>query len=353
MAYALAVCSRGRQCSDPTAPFPNPECLRVAESCPDLVFSPGATRTVEGLKACAETYRTLPCEQAKADQLPACVTPGTRSQGDACVFASQCSSLTCKNTGGCGQCALLVGQGESCLGDDVDCQVPLACNTDTYTCEPQEIVSKPIPGANEACMPGSLCQLGYYCKATGVDTGVCTPEPALGESCAGPVTCASGSYCRSDFVCTAMPGAGEACGADAFLGYPWACQEPLVCGSNAKCQPLPKKGEPCIVFSESTDRGRCELGLRCDLSATPPVCQGPGKPGASCTSSSECEALSTCLCPEAQPDCTTGMTCVATHFAGQSCGDGTAKCHAAFECLAGKCQARALQGLFTESCGAQ
>ena len=54
IAYGLAVCSRQVQCSNVSLEvWPVPSCIAVTYECPDLSFSPGATRTVAGLLACA------------------------------------------------------------------------------------------------------------------------------------------------------------------------------------------------------------------------------------------------------------------------------------------------------------
>ncbi len=120
IAYALAVCERQKACG---VGFTSERCLaNVAGECPDLVFSPGSTRSAAGMQACAKAYADLPCEDVQNDVLPPCVTPGTRAAGEPCAFPSQCRSLDCRQDGDCGVCATPVALGESCAAPDVDCE---------------------------------------------------------------------------------------------------------------------------------------------------------------------------------------------------------------------------------------
>ncbi len=356
IAYGLAVCSRQVQCSNGSLEvWPVPSCIAVTYECPDLSFSPGATRTVAGLLACAEDYKTWPCDKVKADELPACVTPGERAQSERCVYNSECRGLSCESLGGCGQCARLAALDESCAAPDVDCVPGTYCSPE-MTCEATGVgVTTPPPGPNEPCMVGNSCVKDYYCKGT-VNQAVCAPLPEINDSCLEINACASGAYCAADYTCKAMPAMGEPCGQGAFGGFPNACQDKLVChhapdGLSGTCLPYPKAGEPCVLMPPTMpEYGLCGPGLGCDMSQSPPQCLAPGKPGDGCGSGRACEGYARCQCPEGEPNCTE-RKCVGLRFAGERCDEPNYVCHPAFSCTAGVCQPIVLQGKFAETCG--
>jgi hypothetical protein len=347
IAYALAVCTRRDECNM-IAPG---NCLSASESCPDLAFSPGATRTVEGLKACAEAFKTLPCDQVIANKSPPCVTPGTRAQGEACSFPSQCSSLNCKMSGsGCGQCAKEVALHESCAGPDVDCQSGSECTGSAQTCEPSYLA--PV-GPNEACVQGSACVKDYFCLGVGQD-GVCTALPKEGENCSPYGSCRSDNYCGPSRICRALPGMGQPCGVEYGQSRAYDCQAALVChyaatAESGTCLPPPGAGEPCVFAPDMPQVTTCGTGLRCDDSVAPPTCVGPAMPGAACNRYTDCGIGSLCACPPSTPDCQ-DRHCQIARFAGERCDEPNTICHPAFSCEAGVCKPIPLRGLFGQTC---
>ena len=66
IAYVLAFCDRQATCGAGSSAG----CLASTYQCPDLTDSPGSTRTVAGLQACAKAYDDLPCDQVKLGVLP-------------------------------------------------------------------------------------------------------------------------------------------------------------------------------------------------------------------------------------------------------------------------------------------
>lgn len=350
IAYAWAVCSRVGACREGIHGAYN--CSGATLDCPDLSFSPGATRTVAVLKECAATYATLPCEEVRAEKLPTCVTPGARMRGEECEYASQCSSLSCATRDAvCGTCGVRAVQGESCAESDVECEVGTTCNTATHICEPP--LTGPLPGANEACMPGGLCQIGYYCQGDGSGGGICRAFANANESCAA-APCVSGHYCSSDSLCKPYPVPGQPCGLDRSGAL--ICDGPGICetaadGMSGTCRPTPEAGQPCLT-SDGNGTGYCTgIGLHCDNTATPPVCKGPGKAGEVCLTGNDCLGLSSCACDDPLVGDCPVKHCTELHVANQPCTAPYTRCHPAFECIAGTCQPLTLRGDFTAACG--
>jgi hypothetical protein len=357
LAYAIAVCGRRAECRG----VDSDDCLEAGLRCPDLTASPGSTRTVAGLKACAETYKTVPCEQVEADFLPPCVTPGERAQGEPCLFASQCSTLSCKPglDTECGKCARAVDVGESCAADDVDCAAGSYCSPE-QTCVALTSDSAAVPpGPNEPCLATAPCVEDYYCPADSANP-VCSALPTLGQSCES-LTCASDSHCAENEsaarVCTARPGLGEPCAfaLNSPIEEPYICQKDLLCSYTSPmvgtCLPLPQQGEPCNIPPSNPSYGRCGDGLNCNFAVSPPLCSGPLALGEACQTNSACEPSLWCACPEIAPDCDTKV-CVKLKLGGSLCGsDATAICHPAFDCNAGTCQPAELRGTFADACG--
>ena len=358
IAYALAVCRRNSECFGGNGD----DCLGATWRCPDLTSSPGSTRTVEGLKECAETYETLPCDQVEAAILPPCVTPGELAQGDACLFSSQCSTLSCKlDPGtGCGKCARQAGIGESCAADDVVCAAGSICEAQECVAmtSPPEVGS--LAGPNEPCDLLYGCVEDYYCP-TGTLSPVCTASPMAGEACVPLTICSTDTYCvenaLGERVCTPRPGLGEPCALalDSPIEEPYICQEDLLCSYTSStvgtCLPLPQAGEPCNIPPSNPTYGRCEGGLHCNFAVDPPVCGGLGRAGEACEIDGDCEQDLRCGCLQSAPDCDPHV-CLTHKLGGQACGaDAASSCHPAFDCTAGTCQPGALRGAFADACG--
>ena len=253
IAYAAARAKRTYECAGPAGggtSAPN-----WGLRCPDDMVSPGSTRTPEALAACAETWRTYPCDVVNRYGVPACATAGTRSEGEPCAFGTQCESYQCEvlQRQACGKCV----SGSPKLGE--------AC---AYDCRPG---SNCVAGRCVADMPpplppkvpdGSPCASTYGCLENsycGGESGAmtCRPVPALGQWCGGGTPCRRGAQCLSN-TCVALPRIGETC------YVPNGCAEGACfcaegnCGDNGFCTKLLLEGERCPEAG-----AQCHPGMEC------------------------------------------------------------------------------------------
>jgi hypothetical protein len=348
--YVMAVCERQSACAAGGL-----GCLASSYQCPDLTNSPGATRTVAGLQACAKAYHELSCDQVKLGILPACVTPGTRALGEPCTFSSQCSSLACAGDGDCRSCVPLSYQGEPCSNNEL-CAGYLRCMLGK--CELPEAPTTPTPTPAGLGMPCSLassvyCQADLYCDAT---ASRCTAFPSLGMSCAGAQACTPPAYCETDgLMCTALPGEGAPCGVYALVGTASACAPLLWCARSSKttgvCRKPPQEGEACLIDPETglpTYPGCDSSTARCDATQSPPTCVAKAAKGVACKDTVEC-AADTCICANGAQSCDARI-CGRIQYGNQPCVAPGDVCHPGFSCVAGVCKPRDSQGLFAAAC---
>lgn len=239
--YSRAFCDRARQCI-PEDPVAWPECVRSALDCPDILFSPGSTRTVENALACAEVIATWSCSDWNAGRLPDCVNVGTRPNGESCAYNSQCASGWCDAfVSQCGACTPMptrsVDAGSGALGD---------------------AASRPPPGkpcAEGACATNAFCGTGNVCVAL----------PKRGEPCAfddldNPY-CAADSRCLSG-RCVALGSIGDACepkdhGWNIQCGDASTCECAVGDCTHYVCTPVRLAGETCDAES------KCLGGMGC------------------------------------------------------------------------------------------
>lgn len=348
MAYALAVCTRQAECRGGGGA----SCLTsVTLACPDLTSSPGSTRTVEGLQACAKTYQTMPCEQLDADELPACVTPGTVPNGNACAFNSQCQSLSCGGEEACGFCVPSAHEGEPCSSSEGICLGNLLCEGGKCT-RPGPAPGSDLHDIGGTCASHSDCKPELHCY----NGSTCDKYPVLGESCSVARTCMNDSYCELDgLICKAYPALGQPCGVDGFTGGAAYCAGDARCSRTSKgvgtCVELPVAGQACLLDPETQmpEYLSCALTARCDATQAPPRCVAPASKGQACDVSRDCATGLSCLCPDGTSTCTAHV-CGELRFRDQSCGATGEICHPGFSCTAGKCQPRDSQGLFADRC---
>lgn len=351
IAYAMAVCARQDQCSGTRGG----DCLRVSYSCPDLVFSRGATRTPAVLKACADAYQKLPCDQIELGILPECVTPGTVALGQPCSFSSQCASLACGGDGTCGACVPSAHEGEACT-EPANCLGFLNCSAGKCTRTSGGAVVGKALGEECSSANAIYCQAGLHCDAA---TSKCAGYPMLGMSCADTRTCGGDSYCELDGLsCKAYPGEGAPCGVDGFTGGAAYCKTPLICARTSMavgtCVKVPDLGQPCVLDPESgaAGYGACVPAARCDQTQSPPMCVGKASQGQACAQASDCAPGTSCICPNAETSCdVTAKICGRVQLKGQPCTATGEVCHPGFSCAAGVCEPRDSQGLFTAACG--
>jgi hypothetical protein len=310
-AYMKAWCERYSACNPS---FPIVACDSIGGQCPDRLFAPGSTRTIESAFACADAFATLSCSDLFLGKYPPCATSGARKAGESCMFAAQCDSLVCGYAFGagpmCSICTRVVNAGEQC-GEGLSC--PLGYRCQGY-CEPAMYVA---PGElHGPCSVVSACARGLFCRLndSGLD-GVCEEELAPGSPCTfqsssdAPVICAGG-YCDADGTCHAWPNVGDPCGTVADHLWP-ACGVDTYCGEDrasptARCLASPGLGDPC--------KWACKRGLECSGS--------DGGVGSG--------------------------VCIGTAEEGESCTDPHLRCASGTDCVAGRCVARATLGLFDQ-----
>jgi hypothetical protein len=347
MAYVLAVCGRQAECNGISSAY----CIEVTLQCPDVVSSPGSTRTVEGLQACAKTYQTMPCEQVTTNELPACVTPGTAPVGDACAFNSQCESLSCARGETCGVCIRSAKEGEDCSPSVGECVGNLTC--EAGKCKKLG----PAPGVELKDIGGSCtthtdCKPELHCY----NGSTCDKYPVSGESCSVSRACAKGSYCALDgLICKTSPELGQPCGVDAFTGGAAYCAGEARCSRTSQgvgvCVEPPTVGQACLIDPETQmpDYFPCATSARCDATQAPPRCVALASKGQACETSRACETGLICLCADGASTCAT-RACVELRFRDQPCAASGEICHPGFSCSAGKCLPKDSQGLLDEQC---
>lgn len=194
-------------------PTPNDPCVKMFTG---LVAAGGAcfaSTECAGGGACTQTDpncdATTTCCPGTCAAAPTKVAIGQacQSSGD-CVDGAYCSqaTMTCK--------AVVTQEGSAC-DDFYACANPMLCNLDfttgmfttcytpaarTATCDPNTIL--PCSDSRDYCDSGTM---------------KCTPVATTGQACAGTgnVSCAYYDTCTNS-MCTANPGANQACMADQF-----------------------------------------------------------------------------------------------------------------------------------------
>ncbi len=366
-AYTLAVCQRDVECGYFADPCDSEE---LAMNCPDQYFSDGSTRTVEGLVACAEEWRTHPCDQVLLGVPPDCVLPGTRAPGEACVFGSQCQTLVCGGTSldadhpQCFTCLRNYGSDEDCTVGGAVCPIGQNCDQTSKRCAVPTTAPEPIdiPGLNEEC--GSYCADSLLCLAGfGELVGTCQPAlPESGEACVyapgyPEALCAQGLSCNDDDQCVALPAAGTLCSIDD--GGTGHCAEGAYCAYAMQCATPPSAGQPCGNDQDGHALA-CAAGSYCKGPGGESTCTALPEAGEPCVrvyrvyeSLSEnvvSEIAATCAegfaCDCADAGCTAG-TCKTELEVNEACGAANTKCTTGTSCIDGTCQRGSL---FTDLC---
>lgn len=282
--------------------------------CPDAFFSKGSNVSVEQVLACAEKWRTHPCEQYNRMVYPECDLPeGDFALGEACAFPRQCQSTACAGTEGssCKQCVEFGGVGAKChqASPPIACAYGLECTGSG--CRIPPVFNLP---AGSRCERLGQCEFGYLCLADPTD-GLerCLGPRAEGDSCADVQFCASGLYCDSvTLTCTRRPGENEACAAGSI------CAGSLYCNANARCERRHAAGQACTPVTTYTDVV------------------------------SDCQAGLECICSD--DSCAVGV-CYERRMPTEACDDGVGKCGKGLRCSEGVCVESGLIGLFEATCG--
>lgn len=309
--FVEAQCSRTSHCGFPIYP---PDCLIVANQCPDLLFSPGSTRNPDVLAACAANdWPSFSCTTLSKGQLPACVTAGTRTAGEACAFNSQCASLNCSVSGlGCGTCLERVGDGQPCRVQG-NCAIGLSCVADRCV---EALIHDEKNGAapkNQPCV--DECERGYSCQQDASSaTGKRCLVGSVGMPCRRSNECPIGQWCSCN---------GESCGI-----------APSAAGS---CMLKPAAGQRCLGNGDWVTT--CALDAYCDPKARVD-CLPRGAVGATCDRSEAC--LEGLICVEDR--------CLVERDEGESCGGPTDYCTPGTRCEQETCRALDTRHVFEETC---
>ena len=276
---------------------------------------------VPGVVACAEKWRSHPCELLNRGLNPECGLPkGVRALGEACYKGWQCASGAC-------------GTGADALHPDCGACIP-------------------VGGVGDPCADGKLaCADGYEC------TGEAGCQPAITFNLPDGSLCERYGQCYGDSLCFPAPDGqmrcqprrkpGEDCSNGAY------CQKGARCGAESKCEALTpaKLGELCYL------RG-CEEGGWCDNAALAPEttrCIARAQPGAPCQTliglsgdqQGNCPAGMTCGCRDRS---CSDKTCVNLRHDGESCNRPLDLCIAGTACQGGQCVGVERQGLEEAVC---
>lgn len=251
--YVAYYCERWLGCGMSTLQYAS-ACFQAADACPDLIFSPGSTRTVDNVMTCAKAWLDHPCDEVLHERAPKCgATPGTRDNGESCITTTQCKSARC--TGdiarmACGKCIEQAASGGAC-GADIVCPRDETCMDGK--CMPRPLATPGQPtifyAPGQACMHSNAdnyggCAFGAECdERPGLAGDHCYDLPAPGERCykAYPHVCwgegnCDGHTCAPVYACTDALRKCEA-------GQVCVCSEPD-CQWRA-CAQLRQEGQTC------------------------------------------------------------------------------------------------------------
>ncbi len=314
-AYVTAQCQRRAECSND----PREDCTTTAvHDCPDLMFSEGSLRTIEGMFACAEEWKTFDCEATRVGKLPACVIAGAAEDGAPCIHGSQCASNWCSGyVNRCGQCLPVVASEGMC---DPDVSINVCPNGEHCpygTCTPRSPVMPLVPRPEgTACESDVVCADGLVCASESESSPrVCLPSLEVGASC----------YFR------ALDGRARSCG-----------REPTdpICAQSGFCEAASGRGQPCTPNSHGSYS--CAVGLYC--SSATEKCEPTPKLGEACGTVFGATSF---VCAESV--CRDG-TCSAPREEGESCTEANVHCVQDTECVDGRCRATDALVQFAKAC---
>jgi len=179
---------------------------RVKLSCTDEVAAPDSGYSPSAVAGCIAAVQGASCTALLDNTVVGCQLPGTRADGLACGFGSQCKSGFCRKAGTCGVCGARPAAGDAC-NENGDCVTGLVCNGDNG----KKRCVAPV-AAGQTCSATQPCVSGQSCKV-----GTCTALAGAGQQCWGEGSCdiAQSLFCNTGpKLCqiAKMAAPGEACG---------------------------------------------------------------------------------------------------------------------------------------------
>jgi len=321
VAYMNAQCNR-RYLECPGFPARDNPCPQYLALCPDFLFSEGSQLDVAGVLACAEMWRTHPCELLNQGVAPQCHLPkGTRKLAEPCHYSWQCESGEC-GTGDdgshpeCGQCVAVGKPGDTCADGKLACPGGYECTA--KGCQPELTFNLPD---GSPCERYGQCYRDSLCFAAPDGQMRCQPRRKPGEDCSNGAICEKDANCNANNVCeVAVPAAiGELCYLRGCVADAW-CDNAVLAPDTTRCVARAAPGAPCQTLKGLSGdlQGNCPDGMSC-------ACEGSG-----CT-----------------------KTCLKQRLEGEDCADPLSLCIAGTACQAGKCVGVELQGLAQAACGGQ
>jgi hypothetical protein len=320
--YVRGFCEGQLKCSGGVDDASVRMCMwRSGNTCPDLIFAEGSSRTVAGSIECAQAWRDQPCAERVLGLAPDCAISGTLPGGAKCISGFQCASRGCDARGeSCATCTTLVAEGGAC---DAMHSCPDEDECTGSVCVRAEPLDAGVPVMAPDLKLGDVCDRSaggcgltskYDCWPDTDGIGHCIPYPRLGEDCSMQHDCERGnSYCDISGKCLAVPAEGQPCGVDSWTGVATWCADSLFC----------------------------------DASVDPDVCRQPPGPGEACAIGG-CRAGYSCMLDP--PDMTT-TKCLRQRLAGESCTDANDRClPGATRCEGGVCALVESQGLYESLC---
>ena len=201
-----------------------------------------------------------------------------------------------------------------------ECGVGLVCTGDS--CQAPKLDGEPCEGAGQGVQD---CQNGSFCDPSTVPPR-CAPRRAIGQPCDDDEPCASATSC-TDGICTANPGPGESCLANADCGYGLCDPDGFVCEEvPAACSPW------AIEIQDACDAARTQASLFVELNSDCEADEDCVVADASCWSEAQCgsAALAEGYDADTWAALVAGMEAQCTECP-------TSMCEPSASCNAGKC----------------
>jgi hypothetical protein len=248
--------------------------------CANYLYADGVAWDMAKSDACVAAVKALDCTRFRrwalqgSIELAECAPPsGNLATGATCVNPAQCQSGACSIsiTTGCGACVVPQAADGPC-NTTADCQLGLACVSETAQCKPFGALGAACGIAMPPCFVELTC-IGGKCAAPLAEGATCnrnTIECDLSKA----LICN-----QNDSTCKKMALGGTTCGFSSTDGTLHGCNLDNYCDSptvmDGTCRPRVGAGAPCTLDQRGADflGHNCAPGLQC-LSGT---CRAPDR----------------------------------------------------------------------------